>query len=1288
MVATYLAIYSKYRFFNTLLIAFFKRLKPFFATFAACLFFRKGVFPLMSLPPLLKHIYNHGTEEVIRRGKKIFYTAGVQLLDVDHLLEQVRFRVRNDLYQNYYTVTVSKFLHTKDLSVRCQCPYNLGEICRHEVASLFQLNDILQSGFFENTQVSYEQKHTVVRMRQISVQMLRIFSSSDIMEIAEKWSNNKKALITYARNDKVEAEVPDDENTFKIVIRQNEDRYFDTSCTCSETAVPLCVHKATVFLQVLKVYGPQYFQTMQDWDLQKNKLLALYGYSLNDDLTDKFAFTYENGKPFLRVLDSNIKKIAQVQTYRPEPVAVVAAPEQKRLGIVLNTTAVWFPYVEMQLLAGIPDEEVKKWVGPVEKLDLQQYVNAASFPDDERELLPVMRKFSADEMLRYLKKNMPFGDLLNDSNTLLNENAPDDLREQLWEYLLPKYHKLLDRFRNHPFCYLHKSNKPLSSATLEPLELVSRSIHPQLSVMKEESGVRLSLSWAIENRAVEHSAVKALNAALVMVDYRLFCATTIAEVKIVEHFDPSGEMLIPATEWPDFLEKTLIPWSRQLYVNFGDELVETIHKQKPAYRLYLREQEQMLVMQPAFVYNEVEIKWGFFGDLVQAHEGVVKIVKRNEPAEQEYIQLLRTLHSDLQQNTKDHFFYLPGVSVLAHNWFFRFTEQMREWKVELMGFENLRNLRINVHKPQTRVQVTSNIDWFDAQVELSFGDQTVSIIEVKKALNQKQNFVRLGDGSVGILPEEWLKKYSLLLKMGETRGDKVRLKKYHFSVLDELLSEVDENALQEELEQKKRQLDAILNADFGNITAPADLKAVLRPYQLAGFQWLVFLYEAGWGGILADDMGLGKTVQALAFFLHFKSTHPDARFMVICPTTLMYNWENEIKKFTPSLTHFIHHGPKRAPHKAPFDKFDITITTYGTMRSDIAIFKERHFDYVVLDESQSIKNPQSQVAKASLLLNCRNRLALSGTPVQNNTFDLYAQMNFLNPGMLGTREFFMNEFATPIDKFQEDEVKVQLRKLTYPFLLRRTKEQVAKDLPEKTETIIYCEMGGEQRKIYDAFRNSYRSQILGMIDERGIERSTMHILQGLTKLRQICDSPAILNEEEVYPNHSVKEEELMREIVENVGNHKVLVFSQFLGMLALIRQGLQQNNIPHVYFDGSTASAERERAIQEFQNNSNCRVFLISLKAGGIGLNLTAADYVYIVDPWWNPAVEQQAIDRTHRIGQTKNIFAYRLICKETIEEKMLQLQERKRALASELVSDDGAFLKRLTRDDIAFLFS
>jgi non-specific serine/threonine protein kinase len=402
----------------------------------------------------------------------------------------------------------------------------------------------------------------------------------------------------------------------------------------------------------------------------------------------------------------------------------------------------------------------------------------------------------------------------------------------------------------------------------------------------------------------------------------------------------------------------------------------------------------------------------------------------------------------------------------------------------------------------------------------------------------------------------------------------------------------------------------------------------------------------------------------------------------------MYNWQNEIGKFTPNISFYVHHGAGRSRDALASNEADVIITTYGTLRSDIKQFVEVAFDYVVLDESQAIKNPNSKVTKAAGLLKATNRLCLSGTPLQNNTFDIYAQMNFLNPGMLGSVEFFKQEFSIPIDKFGEKEQKDHLRKLLYPFMLRRTKEQVAKDLPEKQEMVLFCEMGDEQRKIYEAFRNDYRDKILGVVDNQGIQKSQLTILQGLMKLRQICDSPSIIKDEEKFPNVSVKLEEIGREIIENISNHKALVFSQFLGMLALIKERLTELGVDYEYFDGSSTVLERERAIQRFQNDESCRVFLISLKAGGVGLNLTAADYVYIVDPWWNPAVEQQAIDRTHRIGQTKNIFAYRMICTDTVEDKILKLQDRKRSLARELITDDEGFVKSLTREDVEYLFS
>lgn len=1252
----------------------------------------------MSLPPLLRHVYNHGTEEVIRRGKKIFFTSGVQMLDVDHLLEQVRFRVRNDIYQNYYTVTINKYMDTEHLSVRCQCPYNLGEICRHEVGALFQLNDLLQSGFFENADIEYDQKHTAIRMRQVNMQMIRVFTSVDIMEEAQSMANRTAAIITAKKNDSIEAEVPDGDHTYKVIIRRNEERYFDTSCGCDEKKYPLCKHKTAVLLQILKAYGHQYFQQLQDWDVQKNKLLGLYGYCLDDDLTGKFEFTYENNKPFLRVLDKTLKKInapqplikTETPVKKETETAVAESTETLGLGVVLNTKVSWYPFVDVVLVSGVTDEEApdKGFLSPIEVLEMQQYINANKYKHEEREMIPVIRKFHPVEMMKYLKKNLPFGDLYDEYTEVLKEQPTEEIKEQVWEYLLPKYHKLLDKYSSHSLCFINRKGKAITSKSIEEIEFSGKKVHPQLSVVKKAKGYDVELAWNIDDVYTSFGDATLINNALLEHDYKVYALDNISEVRLVENFLPKGKISVSNKEWNDFLSEKLIPWSQQLHVVFDEDIVERVEKINPGYRLYTQERDRMLVLNPVFVYGSVEVKWGFYGDVIEPKDGVVKIIRRNEQAEQDFINMLRTLHTDMNQNLKQHFFYISSASVMAQNWFFRFIEEMKEWNVELIGLEDLKNLRINTNKPKTRIAVGSGIDWFDTTVELVYGDQAVGITDIKKAISQKQNFIKLGDGSVGLLPEEWLKKYALLIKMGEEKGGKLRLKKFHFSVLDEMLEDLDEDAMVTELEEKKEKLAHIIDNDFTELRPPTSLTADLRPYQLAGFQWLVFLNEAGWGGILADDMGLGKTVQALAFFTHYKSNNPEAKFLVVCPTTLIYNWENEINKFSKEITYHIHHGPKRSSTISDFQQYDVIITTYGTMRSDIVMLKKILFDYALLDESQSIKNPQSQVAKAALLLNTKNRLALSGTPVQNNTFDLYAQMNFLNPGILGSREFFMNEFATPIDKLQEKEIVEQLKKLTYPFLLRRTKEQVAKDLPEKTETLLVCEMGKEQRKIYEQYRNMYQSQILGMIEEKGIGRSQMHILQGLTKLRQICDSPAILNDDENYGNHSVKLEELSREITENTGNHKVLVFSQFLGMLALIRKELEKQKIPFVYFDGSTTATERERAIQSFQNDDNYRVFLISLKAGGIGLNLTAADYVYIVDPWWNPAVEQQAIDRTHRIGQTKNIFAYRLICKDTIEEKMLILQERKRALASDLVSEDNALLKKLTSEDIAFLFS
>lgn len=1251
----------------------------------------------MSLPDLLKYVYHNATDEVIRRGKKIFHTSGVQMLENDPLTEQVAFRVRNDVYNNYYKVSIQHYLESGKLSMRCQCPYNMGPVCRHQAAALFQLNDLLQSGFFDHAHVDYDQQHTTVRMRQISNNFLKLFSNESICSIAEDWYAEGRIKILYAQDEEVRAEVTDEEKRkFTVRIKQNEERYFDTSCSCSEKAHPLCVHKAAVFLEILYRHGANYFSSLRNWDTQKNKLLSLYGFTLKDDITGKFEFAYHEGKPFLRVLDKTIKKI-DLNTYgRPivkdKPEIFKAKEEvtaaRKKLGILIHKDSALFPFTMFELMAGLPNRAEDSFEGGVEMLSTTQYFDPLYLDDREKILITALRKQSSEELVKWLKKNSPFGDFLDGLEKDLLDSPNKDLREQAWDFTIPRYQRLLSQYQEFPYIYYSPNPKKKQLKDWELCKFSEKLFKAQIAVKPLKTSVQLTLKVELDGNVLEMNEFTLINAALLLYKGVFHTCANIDAVRVIELFDAKGKLNIAKKDWNEYLEATLMPLSETTTILFDDKLMERSVEEAPHFKLYLKETEKSIALKPVFSYNGIEKYWLDGSSAVKAQDGKVVVYERNEAAEQTFLNLIRYLHPSMLESRKAQSFLLLASEALKGSWYFHFIDQLQENNVEIVGYENLKQMRINPNKPITNLNVKSGIDWFDVDMTVTFGDQMVNIADVKKALIKRQTYVQLKDGSMGLFTEEWMEKYALMLKLGQVKEGSLRLKKFHFSALEGLQDEFDPNEQLKDLVEKKERLVNYNFEEHAPVLIPHNVRATLRPYQQAAFQWLTFLNETGWGGILADDMGLGKTLQTLTFLQSVHNLNPDAKFLVICPTSLMHNWENEIKKFTPDMKTMMHHGVKRTSSKEELTKFPILITTYGTLRSDIKILQEINYDYVVMDESQAIKNPLSQVAKAALQLQAKNRLALSGTPVQNNTFDLYAQMNFLNPGMFGSIDFFRNEFANPIDKNQEEEVKHQLRKMIYPFLLRRTKEQVAPDLPKKVETVLFCEMGPKQRKIYDTYRSEYRSKILGEIETKGIERSQMSILQGLMKLRQICDSPAILNEEVRHPNHSVKIDELVREISENTGNHKALIFSQFLGMLGLIKAELDKMDIPYVYFDGSTSMGDREKAIKAFQEQDSTRVFLISLKAGGVGLNLTAADYVYIVDPWWNPAVEQQAIDRTHRIGQTKSIFAYRLICKDTIEEKIMLLQERKLNLVKDLIADDGAFFKKLSKEDIAYLLS
>ena len=574
--------------------------------------------------------------------------------------------------------------------------------------------------------------------------------------------------------------------------------------------------------------------------------------------------------------------------------------------------------------------------------------------------------------------------------------------------------------------------------------------------------------------------------------------------------------------------------------------------------------------------------------------------------------------------------------------------------------------------------VTSGIDWFELEGRVDFGGASASIAEILASRRRGDTFIQLGDGSTGMLADEWLERIERLAKLGETQGDGVRFKMSQASVLDAMLgdSEVRVDATFARVRERLRSFDGIEAAP-----AAAGFEGELREYQRFGLGWLNFLMEFGFGGCLADDMGLGKTVQVLALLQarHVKGA-AKAPSLVVVPRSLLHNWMDEAARFTPQLRALDLTGLGRHGRRSEIAHHDIILTTYGTLRRDAESLSKIEFSHVILDEATAIKNPASVSAKACRVLRAQHRLALTGTPVENHIGELWSIFEFLNPGMLGAARVFQTVDVSNTDGAERETLLRALR----PFILRRTKDQVLQELPAKTEQTIHCEMDAAQKRFYDRLRDHFRSTLGRRIEHNGLAKSKIHVLEALLRLRQAACHPGLVDEKEAGATSCKLEalEEQLGEIVE--GGHKAIVFSQFTKFLALVRTRLDALGIPYEYLDGRTR--DRRARVVRFQEDPNCPVFLISLKAGGHGLNLTAADYVFILDPWWNPAVEAQAIDRAHRIGQVRNVFAYRLITRGTVEEKILELQAQKRHVADAILKQDSSVLRSLTAEDLRLL--
>jgi len=615
------------------------------------------------------------------------------------------------------------------------------------------------------------------------------------------------------------------------------------------------------------------------------------------------------------------------------------------------------------------------------------------------------------------------------------------------------------------------------------------------------------------------------------------------------------------------------------------------------------------------------------------------------------------------------------------------------WRVEAEGKVYRRSGAFNL-------SVTSGIDWFELHGEIQFDDRTAKLPDLLAAIKRGENLVPLDDGTFGMVPEEWLKKYGILAGLGTTHDNHLRFSRCQVGLLDALLASQPESAGDGVFQRARSEV-----MSFGGVEPcdpPEGFTGILRGYQKDGMGWLHFLEKFGFGGCLADDMGLGKTVQVLALLEERRQSRSVAECeagkgnvsvrrngdlgpsLVVAPKSLVFNWIQEAKRFAPQLKVLDHTGAGRLKPGEHFENYDLILTTYGTLRNDAVEFKDVQFDYCILDEGQMIKNANTQSAKASRLLNANHRLVLSGTPIENHLGELWSLFEFLNPGMLGSASVFKLTGAGA--RNPEPETRALLGRALRPFILRRTKGQVARELPEKLEQTLYCDLESKQKKLYAELRDHYRQTLLNQVERDGMNKSKIQILEALLRLRQAACHPGLIDGSK--KSYSSGKLELLLPQLEQITEegHKVLVFSQFTSFLAILREQLDRQEFPYAYLDGQTR--DRETVVNQFQTDPDCRLFLISLKAGGLGLNLTAAEYVYLLDPWWNPAVEAQAIDRSHRIGQTRKVFAYRLISRDTVEEKVLELQQTKRDLADAILNADNSLIRNLAKEDLELLLS
>ena len=1156
-----------------------------------------------------------------------------------------------------YRITIN---YSKKLSVKCTCPYSFGGICKHSVAALEALAKHIRSKQ-TGAQTTTRQPLRYTLNPDRSINPSAILRDLEQRNVHTHYAKGDEVRVIKRSRDTVITAFDDwGTHSEQTLTYRRSDNTLSLSCNCRiQARGEYCHHVLSALYHLLDNFGIDYFS--DDYPARHlAQTMREYGFD-PDNPDDRKHFAADITDQGLRVVprDPALAPCDIFERIRlPDDVPIAVSDYGHALSVELRGGQ----FVGINVIEGKYNKT---------RTDLATRIKPLDIYDIEKHVLSGRHSLEALTLCYSIER------IADNYRKLQSEPGT----------IIPIVREFADICRQLTCpIYAHNAGDGYARGNLTPVTLNTRDrVNLDLELARDgnlyQINARLRLGdkdYALTNKQLRITP---------LFIYHQDTLYPVADPQItndIAWFSTHPQTKIAAQDAAEFQELALASLSQRYPIKSAH--IKTAPKSDeeaaPRAQLYLDEQDGIINFRPLVQYperlidptsQELRLQPTADGDYLQR--------PRDEALEARLTDTVRALHPAFANGAP---YQLDARELIKDQWLLNAADTLHAADIELLGLKNIK-YPYNLNRPTIKSSTTSGIDWFDLEITISFGDQHVSLKDLQKAVLKKQNYITLGDGTLGILPQEWLEKITPWLKSGDVKKDHIRFSPYQLGIIDDLLQNLEERP--DYLLELQARYHRLQNLHEQPPVAPSPkLRATLRPYQQHGLNWLAFLHQNRLGGCLADDMGLGKTLQTLAFLQHLKDQGEAARpSLIVAPTSLIYNWQMEAEKFTPELRVYALTGAERNTDAAHLAAYDIILTTYGTLTRDIETLQHIPFNYAILDESQAIKNPQSQRYKAVRLLKAENRLCLSGTPIENNTFDLYAQMNFLNPGLLGNNSHFKSTFADAIDKHKDHDSAALLAKLIHPFILRRTKEQVATELPPKTESILYCDMGAAQRKLYEATKKRYREQLLKQIASDGIEKSQLHILDGLLKLRQICNSPALLSDKEDYGNDSVKLDLLTENIKEKTGAHKILVFSSFTKMLALIQARLEAEGIPYEYLDGRTRN--RKDKVENFQKNDAVRVFLISTKAGGTGLNLTEADYVFIVDPWWNPAVENQAIDRSHRIGQNKHVMAYRIICKDSIEEKILALQEKKRHIAESIISVDDE-KKSFDLDEVRSLFS